>query len=200
MKIENTTDFPDYFLRRMTSWCLKQHECPVRELKTATFRNRTTGRDRSGRCRGWAGEIICSVTVHGTVDERINILVGITAHETGHIANWHEGNTSRRSRRYGGVVSHGGSEAVTCRMERRVYNTFTERRDELIAAWMTPPARIARAAASGASNGKPSVRDKRAANARKRLDQWERKLKRAQTAVKKWRTKVQYYDRVTNND
>ena len=154
MKIENTTDFPDYFLRRMTSWCLKQHECPVRELKTATFRNRS-GSTYSGRCYWWERRIVCSIPrnpVCGGLEFRINKLLRATAHETAHIMLYATGSRTRVSRRHGGRVSMGGSEHETCRHEGYVYNTFAERRNELIAAWMTPPARIARAAASVTNN------------------------------------------------
>ena len=41
MKLVNTTDYPDYFLRRMVSWCCKQIGYPVRSVKEAKFRNKT---------------------------------------------------------------------------------------------------------------------------------------------------------------
>lgn len=43
MKLHNTTDFPDYFLRRMVSWCCREIGLPVRYVQEATFR-------KGGRC------------------------------------------------------------------------------------------------------------------------------------------------------
>jgi hypothetical protein len=59
MKLFNTTDFPDYFLRRMVSWCCKQLDMPVGKLFSATFRNRTYS--RTGHCKVAWGEIVIGV-------------------------------------------------------------------------------------------------------------------------------------------
>lgn len=37
MKFRNTTDFPDYFLRRLVSFCCKELELPVRNVLAAQF-------------------------------------------------------------------------------------------------------------------------------------------------------------------
>ena len=59
MKLKNSTDWPDWFLRRVVSWCCKQLDCPVREIKNVTFRNRSFG--MSGRCYIECGNIVVSV-------------------------------------------------------------------------------------------------------------------------------------------
>lgn len=60
MKLKNTTSVPDYFLRRMTSWCCKQLGVPVRKIRKITFRNKSGG--YSGHCYPASGIIVVSTT------------------------------------------------------------------------------------------------------------------------------------------
>lgn len=47
MRLVNTTDFPNYFLRRMVSWCCKQLDFSVRKINgvVAVSRKRIGTRD-----------------------------------------------------------------------------------------------------------------------------------------------------------
>ncbi len=60
MKLINSTDFPDHFLRRMVAWCCKQIDCSPKILSGATFRNRSHGA-YSGRAWGSAGRIVVRI-------------------------------------------------------------------------------------------------------------------------------------------
>lgn len=64
MKLKNTTDYPDHLLRRLVSWCCRELGLPVRELRSATFRNRGAG--SSGRCYVESGDIVVSVPMTPT--------------------------------------------------------------------------------------------------------------------------------------
>lgn len=59
MKIKNTTDWPDYFLRRLVAWCCRELQMPARNIREAVFRNRT-GFSYSGHCDLW-GRIVVSI-------------------------------------------------------------------------------------------------------------------------------------------
>lgn len=59
MKIKNSTDYPDHFLRRLVSWCCRQLDIPVRSITKATFRNRMES--YSGHCKVSSGEIVVSI-------------------------------------------------------------------------------------------------------------------------------------------
>jgi hypothetical protein len=207
MKIVNSTSFPDYFLRRLVSYCCKDHGLKVREIRTATFRNRS---DSSYSGHAWWGsrEICVSVrkSAHDTPmsrimgprlddpdwamkwdEERIDHLVKVTAHEVAHIMLHVTGSKTRQSRRYG-TVSSGGSEHETNRHEKYVFDSFNKDRYALLKSWMKPSTRV--------KADKVGVRERRAVHASKKLAEWERKMKRAETASKKWRAKVRYYERV----
>lgn len=55
MKLINTTDYPDYFLRRMVSWCCKEIGLPVRYVIEARFG--VSRSQRGGRAYLWKRKI-----------------------------------------------------------------------------------------------------------------------------------------------
>ena len=62
MKLINTTDFPDAFLRRMISWVCKELEHPVRKINQAKYRNRWGDWRTSGHAwwgRRWGNPRYC---------------------------------------------------------------------------------------------------------------------------------------------
>lgn len=64
MRLKNTTDWPDYFLRRLVSWCCRQLDLPGHFVREAKFRNRTSGR-YSGHAyhNSHSGRIVVSIRV-----------------------------------------------------------------------------------------------------------------------------------------
>ena len=191
MKIVNTTDFSDLFLRRLVSWCCRQIELPVNYMARATFRNKADG--YSGRGGGLS--IIVSIGRTGfpygpdtrdgmdneTYADRLECLVAITAHELEHCRQGNEGrmHTLRMRRRL---------EPMTRAVEVRVLRAFRADREALLAAWnLAPPVRPRKP--------KPTAEERNEAKAREALARWERKLKLAKTKVTGYRRKVSRYDR-----
>jgi hypothetical protein len=175
----------------MVSWVCKQVELPSRSLKSADFGKRSRGCFngyawyRSGRIRvviGPAREYpVEPFHYPGRTNnqflspryaDQLEALVGVTAHELQHLHRKFE-------------TGHGGGERHTRGEERRIHALFVANRDALVAEWSVAPA----------VKAKPSVQDKRAAKVQADLDRWQRKLKLAQTKVKKLKRKVAYYDK-----
>ena len=187
MKLHNSTNYPDYFLRRMVSWCCKEIGLPVRHIREAKFRKggpcHSRGTSASGRA--WRRRF---VVTHGYADgddlEKLvmNDLVRTDAHELVHVFLFREGSNTRRS------GNGGGSERETNVYMRRVYSAFEIKRDELLAAWNQPPKQRP-------ATPKPTVQEKRAKAVSEALARWQRKLKLAQTKVKQYRSKARYYEK-----
>lgn len=199
MKIQNTTDFSETFLRRMIAWCRKESEIPAKAIRLATFRNaRRSQHRRSGfvSYSGWAdggrqtGKIRVSIgpdfafptkdftafgVLHPGYNNRVEALVAITAHELQHLAQFRRG-----------LVS-GNLEPECVWAETRVLKAFRANCLQLFAQWNETPDVKAKPAAS--------IVEKRAAKAAAALAQWQRKLKLAQTKVRKYKQRVGYYER-----
>lgn len=191
MKLVNSTVFPDRFLRRLVSWCCGQIELGVRELRLAEFTN------CSGHYRGLASNsrrILCRVGPaenfpmepdgregmdNEVIADRIEALVAITAHELAHIGQFVSGRMSR-------LKKQRRTEPATRREEVRVLRSFRLQRESLLAQWSAP------------AKPKPvlSIQDKRAAKALADLERWQRKLKLAQTKVRKAKRRAAYYEKV----
>lgn len=193
MKIKNSTDWPVWFLRRMLSWCCKQLDMPAKDIRLAVFRNSRAA--WGGSAYYWRGAITVCVGAasyfpskgykHGnghqnTITDRLECLVWVTAHEAAHVAQKHT-----RSRQSG---SGGGSEISTEWHATPVLEQFRAMRDALLSKWNTPPAATLRPP-------QPNLLDRRAAKAKADLDKWTRKLKLAQTKVRKLKTRVRYYEK-----
>jgi hypothetical protein len=217
MKLKNSTDFADYFLRRMVAWCCKKLGLPQSVVKAAQFRNRS-GYAYSGRA--WCGSMRFVVSL-GPEDryptqahlypgrtseafrspayaDRIEGLIGVTAHELTHLREvWTERqlHVERhvRLKMFGGpqkLVKRRRGERRTRFEERRVIEIFRAERESLLAQWNEPPA-------EKPAKPKPSAVERRAESAILSLAQWQRKLKLAQTKVRKYKQKVRYYERKT---
>lgn len=198
---KNSTDWPNYFLRRMVSWVCKELQYPRSHLVDVEFGNRTNCAF-SGRAWGnklW-GQILVrigpadrfpvqsktyrdSFTV-GEIKDRMEALIEVTAHELAHCDNDRRGNKSRG--RYEKTGNTGGSERLTDAMSKQVLKAFREKREELLEEWSKEPARKAKAK-------KVSPVEKRANNAFAKVKEWESKLKRAKTTLAKWKRKAKYY-------
>lgn len=191
MKIKNSTDWPNHFLRRLVSWCCKQLDHPASKVRLAQF-TRYSGAYRG---RAWSSRrILCRV---GSADrfpmapdnrpgmagevfaDQTEALVAVTAHELAHLAQYREG-------RIGGLKQMRVTEPATRREEVRVLRAFRANREVLLAEWSAAPPKP--------EKPKASLQDKRAAKAQADLGRWQRKLKLAQTKVRKLKTRVKYYE------
>lgn len=193
MKLANSTEWPDYFLRRLVSWCCKELGLPSSKVRRAQFRNRTISA-YSGHAYtsmrfvasvGPAGRFPLNPDnrpgMKGTViADRLEALVAITAHELAHLCQYAERRAPglRRTRRI---------ERVTRREEVRVLSAFREQRDSLLAEWSAAPA-------TRPAKPQASIQEKRAVKAQADLDRWQRKLKLAQTKIRKLKYRVRYYE------
>lgn len=199
MKLRNSTDWPDHFIRRMLAWCRKEIELPAKALRSARFRNRKTA-VHSG-CGGW-GEIIVSIGPDSffptkeykcpgypgmapAYADRVEALVAITAHELTHV-RVHERLRNKPMIRALRTGAH--SERQTMYEMRRVLKLFQEQRGVLLAAWSAAPA-------ERENKPKPSIVEQRAAKVLDSLSRWQRKLKLAQTKVRGLKKKAGYYER-----
>lgn len=195
MKLKTSiAGFTPWFLRRMTAWCAKEIELPMRQVKVAVFRN---SRSLWGGCaRCWRGQItLCVAKVitgphptrtHrnrfsvGVLADRMEILIHVTAHELAHIYQYVE----KAKTRIGGSL--GGGEEATDHLAAAVLAKFRQERDALLNAWNVEPAQ-------GLRGPVLSVTERRALKAQKDLDRWQRRLKLAQTKVRKLKRRVAYY-------
>ena len=195
MRLKNTTDYPDYFLRRMVSWCCKELDLPARAVKDATFRNRRTS-PLSGRAWPWRGRIVVSVMAGEPTEpvswghrfgiekvyvDRMEILLSVAAHELCHLRQYVDRGGSRFDVKY--------RERECDKWAELVLDKFRDQRESLCAEWSVPPRQ---------RSVKPSltVAEKREVNVRKQLAAWESKQRRAKNRVVYWRKKARYYDRV----
>lgn len=102
MLFENVTDLSSPFLRGMLGWCCDQVKYPIRELTRVSFGNRNTS-PFSGRCwptlrrilirtrpvNKYPLKITNSKNVQPFVEDRLALIVFITAHELQHLVNWY---------------------------------------------------------------------------------------------------------------
>ena len=179
MRLKNSTDFPDHYLRKMTSWCCRKLGLPVRYVQSAEFRNRHTT-IYSGHAYLYQHRIVCSVAASGDHAGRADILVGLTAHELSHLEHFRRGD---RTRGHGKGV--GGSEKSVEWHAARVLDAYRAKRAELEAKWLRPRA----------TRERPSLSpvERRAAKAVRDLEKWQRRLKIAQTKLKKAKARMAYY-------
>lgn len=189
MRLRNSTDWPDHFLRRMTAWVCAQLDTTTAIIHRAQF-TRTTY--CPGRGRAWSsGRMLVRIgpaskfphtykypnrrrAPEYQIVDREEELVQITAHEAFHLICFRErANTA---------------EAPTEFVSLEVLEKFRANREALLAEWSDPPAlRITTPA--------PSPVEQRALAAQNALDTWTRKMKLAQTKVRKYRLRVRYYER-----
>lgn len=195
MKVTNSTSWSDRYLRRMVSWCCKQLGAPTSIVRHAVFRNsRTT---LGGAARQWCSQItVCVGRAHhfpcdvgygrGVYQDPTECLVAVTAHELFHLEAGRKGSPNYQSTRGGGTARQRAghsSEAVTCREEARVRDLFRADRVALEAQWDEPLVVANRSAAKDPQVVKQEKLEAQLAN-------WERKLKYAETKVRKLRRRL----------
>lgn len=196
MELRNDSFLPDYFIRRMVRWCCKQVGYPYRLINEMSFTKRKTKYRRGSAwfrsrrifihvesiMRNPIGESVSSFDdLIRHEDEftlsRLFQLVETTAHEVAHLYVYWDG---------GGVA-----EAEVRAQGKIIADDFRNDRQALIESWAEAP----KVSVSLETKSKPTAADKREARNRALLKKWESKQKAAQNKVKKYRTKVRYYDR-----
>lgn len=190
MKLENSTTWTDSFLRKMIAWCCREVGLPVRHIKRATFRNCSP----AYRGRGWRYRILVSVgpdskfpvvdksnSIVGTVADRLEALILVTAHELQHANQYRESRITDLKRRR-------SCERDARNAEGRALLQFRRDRHWLLPEWESVPE-------SRQPKPKPSKREQNAERAAKNLERWQKKLKLAQTKVRKYRASVRRYER-----
>lgn len=163
------------------------------QLRVAVFRNSKASyggaayycQGRIVVCIGHASRFpTCSRTHRNghkqSLADRLEALVWVTAHEAAHVLQ-----RRVRTRQSG---SGGGSEIATEWLATPVVEQFRKMRDSLLEQWNAAPAVALRAP-------QPNAVERRAVKARLDLERWQRKLKLAQTKVRKLKTRVRYYER-----
>lgn len=142
MKLINSTDWPNHFLRRMISWCCQQIGLRNRLVWKAQFRNRKT-RGYSGHA-WWPSMRICVSIgpesffprhISGyrgglpfTYETRLECLVAVTAHELVHL------------RQYSLHQHKGPGREAECEdLSQMVTKRFREQQTELLATWNVKP-------------------------------------------------------------
>jgi len=197
MKLINTLDYPDRYLRRMISWICRELELPVRYVLEAKFQN--TSKAYSGRCYG--RRILVRIgpasrypvaawkqhrpgNYKPALQDRTEGLVKVTAHELAHVAQ----RRARSRTRPGG--GWGGSEAATDALAASVLENFRRQREELLQAW-TPAPQTEPVAPADPAMVKVHARYERVM---KYLKHWEQRCQRAQRKVIEYRKKARYYE------
>lgn len=215
MNIKNTTEYPDYFLSRMLTWVCRELELPRAKLTEASFCNRndglTSGRAWYPDCRihvslgvvrwfkdppqdpeiqvrevrdDWGKHSVPIWPSHLRT-RQVDDLVRVTAHECFHVYAYVNDIRTRR------IAKHhrpGSSEPQTRWHERQVLRAFQAQREELLARWMRKPSRRAQAP-------KPPAEELERERVADHLKRWERKLKLAQTKVRRYRRELKRAER-----
>lgn len=197
MKFTNTTDYPDYFLRRVLSFCMKETGLKKKQLTEIHFGTKSRGLFKG---TAWYSEVRIMINRHAHTwklyrpymrrgvpnwyETPEQCLVMLVAHELRHVRDQQDGSMNRRGRGGRRVnvelrAEHSGRSALV---------SFLKREEELLAEWNKPPKRKA-------AKPEVSLQEKRAANILALLDKWERKAKAAQKKVKAYRAKARYYER-----
>lgn len=192
MLLINRTDFQDYFLRRMISWICQEIELPIRQIKKVTFKK--TRRTFSGRAAGRSfivrigckeryptDSFIRHGCIHPALADQVEGLVSTTAHELYHLWQFRQCNPNLKKLEPGAIFG-----------ETLVLKIFRDNRDELMTKWERQPE-------CKAAKAPPPLTEKRAEKASVDLRKWMKKLKLAQTKVKKYKQKVAYYERTNTS-
>lgn len=189
MKLTNTTTWSDDFLRAMTLWVCEELDLPKRQVKIVHFGTPRHG-THSGLARPWIG--YAAIRVHEnlinlplrytrfgrtlTWQDRLDILVTMTAHELCHIRQYNDGDKNTRERECDKWMG-------------MVLDRFNVDREALLKQWYAYKRPVR------AKRPQLSVPERREANAQQKLAEWEAKKRRATNAIKKYRAKVKYYER-----
>ena len=202
MNFKNSTEFPDYLLRRMFSWVCKQVEVPLKEIRDVNFTKTNTYSFKGQQCgrNGLMriGKVELFPRAYNRKDtgmplwfeDRIDALVYLTGHEVCHIEQY-------LRLRGKNIKRYASRESEAQRTGRDVLVTFLKQKEFLMAQWGAVDLRTVKPSAP-----KPSIQEKRAKVAQESLERWEKEYQRrvkyakqAQDKMKEWQKKVKYYDK-----
>lgn len=178
----------------MSSWCAKQIGMPVRYCKNGVFRK---SRSAWGGCaRQWRSQItVCigdssrfprSASSHWkdcVFADDVEALVAVTARELFHLEAGRIGSPNFQSTR--GRHGH-SSEAVPCKVEREVLETFRQQRQTLLSNWTQQ------------TDMKNEPKNDKVDQAIAALTKWKRKLALAKTKVRKFEAKIKRLNKAQN--
>lgn len=186
MRLTNSTDFDSRFLRRLVSWVARQIDLPMSELRHVNVTNSRC----SSRGRAWRHRVLLRIgpadrfprepflyggNITARCEDRIEGLISIASHELFHVWQYMQGHQGRLE--FSAVWS-----------ETYVLNLFRKQRTDLLAAW-TPT--------EAPAKPKRDVVSARAAKVSADLERWTRKLKLAQTKIRKLKQRARYYEKKT---
>lgn len=146
MQIKNTTDLPNYAVRRIVSWVCRDLGMSSRVIRHVKLRNRSHF-TWSGRCYyGPTARIVISLPTLSALSHRddatairLQLLVEGLAHELAHQYLYLHGCMTRHSRRYDSR-RRGGSERQANWHQAIVVRAFEAQREHLTAQWFAQPA------------------------------------------------------------
>jgi len=216
MKLKNTTDFPDWFLRRMISWVCQNEwlDWSVRKINEVDVRNRFTSyRRRSGHAWPMHRRIVLSIGTaelfRPTIFEENENGRRMPVRDDSEKDGWKKGSLEEGQKQrirqlvdltghevghltqYQKRAGHGKYSERECNhIAARVLEAFKENEDALVAEWMKPPSY-----ATKPKKAKPTKQQERYERAKANLANWERKHKLAQTKLRKYRKQVAYYEK-----
>jgi ElaB/YqjD/DUF883 family membrane-anchored ribosome-binding protein len=141
--------------------------------------------------RVWIGTRNWYALIENYHKDRVLNLVSTTAHELEHVlqhlekrSTWNVFPAHKMSQRAKRKIVEGDANRVA----DLVVDKFVANREALLAKWNEAPHVVP-------IKPKKSIQEVRKANAERMLAKWQRNLKRAESKVRHWRSKVRYYER-----
>ena len=197
MKIQNSTNWSEPFLRKMVAWCARQVGAKIKWIPPIKFHNAERGwSGRGGPTRVRVGispnEKFSYTNTTGyryggvvipDLADRIETLIAVTAHELRHVQQY-------AKKRILTLRKYKTVESDAMQAEIAALKEFRANRETLLAEWGAAPAETPKAKPTAAG-----VIERRAAKAADDLKRWQKKLKTAANKVKKYRARVRYYER-----
>lgn len=209
MKLENSTTWPDEFLRHMMAWVFRELDMPARTIKHARFRNSRS--HWGGLARSWKRQISVCVSADernfpadcsgharrgrcppDAYADRMECLIAITAHESYHVAAAHVPAHQQKTR---GRSTFASSEPATCAAHMRVLYAFRANRAALMAEWTATPAPAVIVPEIAQSDAANAMQIKRATAAIAKMERWAKRMRAATNKFNKYRRTVRYYER-----
>jgi len=205
--VQNSTDIPNKIIRKACAFVAKQMENftlkDVRELRVKNTKYSRSGYAYYSGCEvvlriGSAGKFPVKskrLGVEFMINNRIEGLIAIIAHEFGHV--W-QGKKHGSHWRPDGKTSQ-DVERQCERFEKQAVEAFREQADELLKAWGIDE----RCVSMKSKKSKPKdLVEQRAENVDANVAKWEAEIEKREKAVKrakktlaKWKSKQRYYEK-----
>lgn len=184
MKLKNSTEYPDHFLRRMIAWICRELDMPFRQFQAVSFGNRA--KTFSGRYQYARNAVATSISISPELsypysdarhkfNDRHDCFVAWTA-EVLYAAHCGANGESV------GVIRN----RLGQKKGRQALAAYRENYLALLITWYAAPK-------AKPTKTKPNIIEQRAAKTAEDLQRWQRKLKLAQTKVRKLKQRANYY-------